>query len=65
MFQTLAGANLLSNAETNRRNPTGEILEAQAFHEGQVVEGAEVPEAAPAVRRRFYSTVIVGGAAKW
>lgn len=63
VLQALAGAQLLSEMEADRRDPSGGILEAHGVHERQVVQGAEVPQASPAVRRRFYSTVIVG--AKW
>lgn len=65
MLQALAGDMLLSEVESQHRNPTGRIFTAQGLHEGQVVQGAEVPQASPAVRRHFYSTVIVGGTAKW
>lgn len=65
MLQELAGAELLSEVETHRRDSTGGIFKAQGLHKGQVVQGAEVPQASPAVRRHFYSTVIVGGTAKW
>lgn len=65
MLQVLAGAELLSVVETHHRDPTDRIFTAQGLHKGQVVQGAQVPQASPAVRRHFYSTVIVGGAAKW
>lgn len=65
MLQALAGAELLTEVEPQYRDPTGGIITAQGLHEGQVVQGAEVPQAPPAVRRHFYSTVIVGGTAKW
>lgn len=65
MLQALAGAKLLSEMETHHCDPAGGIFTAQGLHEGQVVQGAEVPQASPAVRRHFYSTVIVGGTAKW
>lgn len=65
MLQTLAGAKLLSDVETHHRDPTGEIFKAQGLHKGQVVQCAEVPQASPTVHCHFYSTVIVGGTAKW
>ena len=65
MLQALAGAELLTEVEPQHRDPAGGIIATQGLHEGQVVQGAEVPQAPPAVRRHFYSTVIVGGTAKW
>lgn len=60
VLQALAAAQLLSEMEADRCDPAGEIHRVQ---ERQVVQRAEVPQAPPAVRRCFYSTVIVG--AKW
>lgn len=65
MLQALASDVLLSEVESQHRNPTGRLVTARGLHEGQVVQGTEVPQAPPAVRRHFYSTVIVGGTAKW
>lgn len=48
----------------NRRDPASSLPAAQGLQEGQLVQGAQVPQAAPAGQRRLYSTVMVGGAAK-
>ncbi len=35
------------------------------IHKGHVIQGAQISHAAPAESRRLYSTVMVGGTAKW
>lgn len=64
-LQALAGVELLSQVEAHDRNATGRIVAAQRLHEGKVIQVAQVPQTSPAERRHFYSTVIVGGTAKW
>lgn len=59
MRESVGRAGVLAKMEAQHSCGDGRI------HKGRVIQGAQISYAAPAESRRLYSTVMVGGTAKW